>query len=196
MLFFKKKSPAPEPKPPIPNIPKPTPQAKPQAYDKLNVARQEYKIDNDINKLISVYEDLFVNSKPPVKSPDEFELVKLYIKAGMTNKAWEYMNVLLARGTTPDYLIYNEQASILKKESKYLDAAHLYMLCYLSKTKDIGYFQEDKFTKDIKSCGTKLKWNDNDIKTATNMIQQRIDSKDYDLASLSADFKNVFKEQA
>lgn len=198
MLFFKKKKPEmtkaqqsqfldkmfPETKKEMDNIAK-----RNTELEKLAVARQAYKVDNDLDKLISVYEELFVHANPPVKSPDEFELAKLYLKAGQNDKAWRYLNTILLRGNTPDYLIYDQQASILKKENKYLDAAHLYCLCYLSKAKDIGNFQEDKFTKDIKVCGNKLGWNDAKIADLIGILRERIAEKDFDLASLSKEFK-------
>ena len=164
------------------------------SLEKLAKAREQYKQDNDINKLISVYEEFFVSSNPPMKSPDEFELAKLYEKAGDTNKAWSYLNAILLRGNTPPYLIYNEQATILKKENKYEDAIHTYMLCYQTKVGLLGKDAwEEKFRKDVGICVRKLKWDENAIDTLANMIKAHITKGDLETCDISAEFKTFYE---
>lgn len=158
---------------------------------RLADAQWEYKQDKDINKLISVYEMVFINSKPYLQSSQEIDLADLYVKAGMNNKAWGYLNMLLMRNETPANKIYFEQARILKKENKYDQAAYTYMLCHLAKSQRDGVFHPEPFIKDVQVCANKLKWDDQIVQKLTNILSQRVKLGDYDTRSLTQEFKNA-----
>lgn len=158
---------------------------------RLEDAKWEYKQDKDIDKLISVYELLFIKSKPYLKSSQELDLADLYIKADMHNKAWEYLNLLLMRNETPANKIYYEQARILKKENKYEQAAYTYMLCHLFKSQRDGIFHPEPFEKDIRVCANKLNWSDNIVNELTNIVRQQVKNRDYNANTLLQQFKYV-----
>ena len=161
---------------------------------RISDAKWEYQQDKDINKLISVYELVFINSNPPLQSSQDLDLADLYIKADMHNKAWGYLNSLLLRGNTPPNKIYYEQARILKKENKYEQAAYTYMLCHLSKAQRDGIFHPEPFIKDVKVCANKLKWDDSKINKLVEILQTKVKNRDYNPNSLSQQFKNATQE--
>ena len=89
--------------------------------DRLAAAETEYKQNGDINKIIAVYEDVFIKQKSTLNSQKRwFDLVDLYIKNGQNDKAWAWLNQLAI--LHPDYIskIEEKRYKILKKENKHL----------------------------------------------------------------------------
>ena len=164
-----------------------------EMLDRLSAAKQQYKVDNNLTRLISVYEELFVNSKPYLKSSQELDLANLYIKAGKNDKAWGYLNLLLSRGESPKHKIYSEQARILKKENKYEEAVRTYMLCHLYKAES-GAYNQEAFLKDINVCVKKLKWSDAKVKRMTDILARNIQNRYFDAYTLSKEFKVACQE--
>ena len=127
----------------------------------LGEAEMQYRADQDIHKLISAYEAVFIDAKPPLNSSSDLKLADLYIKAKQNDKAWGYLNMLLAEKNerkTELSSIRQEQAKLLKKEKKHKDAIEMFALAHLAKGKYADYFNENKFLKDIGVSARALGW--------------------------------------
>lgn len=65
--------------------------------DLMNSALERYKKDKDLDKIIKVYEKIFIEADPPCESSKDVDLAKYYIRTGQNDKAWGYLNLLLTR---------------------------------------------------------------------------------------------------
>lgn len=90
--------------------------------DLMNSALEGYKKDKDLDKIIKVYEKIFIEADPPCESSKDVDLAKYYIRAGQNDKAWSYLNLLLTRPRTNERNIRQQQIRILKKEGREVPA--------------------------------------------------------------------------
>ena len=155
-------------------------------------AREQYKTDNDINKVISVYEQALITSNPPLRSDAHtMYLADLYIKSGQNDKAWGYLNSILISHIRLTGKIRYAQCKILKKEKKYVDAMQMLMLSYLFNSKMNDDFRETAFVKDATPIANKLKWDSDKIDILTQIISNQVKRKNYDEGTLIKSFKKV-----
>lgn len=90
--------------------------------DLMNTALERYKKDKDLDKIIKVYEKIFIEADPPCESSKDVDLAKYYIRAGQNDKAWSYLNLLLTRPRSNEKKIREQQIRILKKEGREVPA--------------------------------------------------------------------------
>lgn len=155
----------------------------------VNAAREQYKKDGDLSAVIRVYEFAFVESDPPCKSSQCYNLIDYYLKAGMNDKAWAYLNKMLIQNNPQLEKIRMYQAKILKKEKKWIDAIQMYMLEYLSKAEWKNQFDKEMFIKDIRSSINKLNWTDEDMAKLSSMIEKQVIKKDFSEAKIIKEYK-------
>lgn len=153
-------------------------------------ADQQYEIDNDIDKLISVYEYVFLQCDPPLITSSDLALGDLYQKNNQNDKAWSYYNYLLQGklNTSREHIRF-AQAKLLKKEKKYLEAIRMYCFGYVTIAQDVHYFNENKFIKEIGVCGRKLGWTPEMIAELATLIKSKAINKRYSESSFNNDFK-------
>ncbi len=139
-----------------------------------NSAVAEYNQDGNTEKLISVYEHVFIECNPPLASSQNMKLVKLYVQTGQNDKALSFLNRLENTHQAPLEKIRLEQARILKKENKYSEAMEKYALGYLAKSKWNCTFQSDVFIKDAKTTAKKLCWSEEDLKAVNERPSRKL----------------------
>ena len=126
-------------------------------------ADEQFKIDGDIDKIISVYEKFFTEKTGWSSFNFNLKLAKLYVKAGRNNDAWAYLNKMTYWAMQPDAInmdlskIRFEQFKILKAEKKYKDALINLVLSYVEKGQEMNwsYFNKNKFISDAKTTAKK-----------------------------------------
>ncbi len=155
-------------------------------YDKLISsiweARNQYKADNDIDKIISVYEYALIYATPPLKNAQShvLYLAELYIKNKQNDKAWGYLNSLLLSHRDITHKIRFLQCKILKKEKRYIDAMQMLMLGYLFKSQYTTVFQKEAFLKEATVIANKLEWDTSKTKFLAQIIEYQVKHKNYD----------------
>ena len=165
----------------------------------VNDANAKYANDGDIESLIKVYEHAFIESNPPCKSSQNLKLADLYIKAGQNNKAWTYLNSLIASQEAPIEKVRHEQARILKKEKRYVLALEMIMYEHLHKYEWNNTFYREPFIKDAGVCIRALKWDDISAELA-DIIEKQVKKHNYDDSILRKSYyslltsKGLFKE--
>lgn len=158
-------------------------------------AREQYKNDNDIDKLISVYEYTLITSNPPLRSDTHtMYLADLYIKSGQNDKAWGFLNSILFSHSELTGKIRLSQCKILKKEKKYVDAMQMLMLSYLFNSKWNNTFCDAAFVKDANPIANKLKWDSEKIDTLAQIISNQVKRKNYDERTLIKSFQNALSQ--
>lgn len=169
---------------------------------RLLKAEEAYDKDNDIQQLISVYEDVFITQKSTLNSQSRwFSLVDLYLKAGQKDKAWAWLNQLSVQH--PDYMskIEDKRYRILNKEGRFLDAM-------LSLMASIGYaegnagplayyqaYGKDKFLKSAPALIKKLKWPTTDLDSLEAMLSSSIGKTQFKYSTLRDKYKKFVESK-
>lgn len=145
-----------------------------QLLQRVNTARERYDRDGNVDAAIREYEYAFVTAAPPCISSQCTKLVDLYMKAGKTDSAWSYLNLLSSRkGVHKDWVrLY--QAKILKKEEKDKDSIDLYMRGHLLKAKSYGSFTRSTFLRDISGPARRLGLSKDDKEQLANIVDGQI----------------------
>ena len=125
----------------------------------------------------------------PCISSQNLDLVDFYIKAGLYDKAWGYLEYLNWNSLAPLEKIRFAQARISKKENRYLDAIQMYMLGYLAKSEWNDTFQKDMFMKDIQSSANKLGWDNDKREYLAYLVGNNVKQGCYDGLELIASYK-------
>ena len=135
---------------------------------KLTAAEIKYKEDGDINKIIAVYEDIFIKQKSTLVTQKRwFGLADLYVKNGQNDKAWAWLNQMAV--LHPDYTskIEEKRYKILKKENKHLEDAMIHLMASVGYSEGnagpLAYYNaygKNKFLKEAPSLIKKLKWDE------------------------------------
>lgn len=161
-------------------------------------AEKDFEDDNDIAKLIVVYEDIFIKQKSTLNSQSRwFKLVDLYLKLGQNDKAWGWLNQLAITHPEYTYKIDEKRYKILKKEGKHLMDAMFYLMSSIGHSQGnagyAAYYQEfgrKKFLKEAPSLIKKLKWDDTDLAALEAMLASTISKNNVDFHKL----RKLFKE--
>ncbi len=161
-------------------------------------AEKAFETDNDVNKLIAVYEDVFIKQKSTLNSQSRwFKLVDLYLKVGQNNKAWGWLNELAITHPEHTNKIEEKRYKILKKEGKHLMDAMFHLMSSIGHSQGnagyVAYYQEfgrNKFLKEAPSLIKKLKWDDTDLATLEAMLASTISINKFDYDKL----RKLFKE--
>lgn len=145
-----------------------------QLLSRVNAARERYQQDGNVNAAIKEYEYAFIKADPPCISSQCTKLVDLYMKAGQTDSAWSYLNLLSSRkGVHRDWVrLY--QAKILKQEGKDKDAIDLYMRGHLLKAKSYGNFTRSTFLRDISAPARRLGLSKDDKEHLADILDAQI----------------------
>lgn len=158
-------------------------------------AVSKYKEDNNLNVLIAECEDLFIKEDPPCRTSQCTKLVNYYMKAGLNDKAWGYLNLLHSTGRLDTESVRYDQARILRKEKKYADAIEKFMVSYLMKSKRIGEFQKEKFLKDISSCANRLHLTDDHREYLAYLIENQIKQKHFSERELVRLYRKFYEDE-
>lgn len=122
--------------------------------DEAHLAKERYKENKDVEAAIEKFEDL--ERRGLISSWHQLFLAELYLKAGMNDKAWGYLNSLLQKsltgGNPPAEKIRAAQAKLLKKEERYKEAIEMYSLSQFNSP----HFSLGEFLKDISTPAKKL----------------------------------------
>lgn len=161
---------------------------------RINNANEKYSVNSNIEALIQEYEYCFIKSNPPCISSQNLYLVDLYLKAGLNDKAWGYLNKLYSADEAPKEKIRFLQAKILKKEKRYSDAIEFYMMGYLLKSEWNNTFQKQMFLKDIKSPANKLKWDDDKKEYLAYIIERQVKKHIYDEVKIRNAFEKALED--
>lgn len=161
---------------------------------RVNEAQLKYKRDGDIEAVIRELEFAFIESDPPCTTSQNIDLAKYYVKAGLKDKAWGYLNRLQMRQEAPLKDIRFAQAKILKAEKKWIDAIDMFMRGYLAKSEWNNSFQEEMFLRDIKPLASKLGWDDRKMLQLSEMVKRHVNNKDYSERSLIDEYKKFCSE--
>lgn len=155
-------------------------------------ARNKYKVDHDIQSAITVYEHALLHSDPPLRSnAHTMFLSNLYIQAKEYDKAWSYLNGLLLKNQDLTYEIRKDQCRILKKEKRYVDAMLMLILSFLADSKWKNIFNYESFVKEATPIANKLGWTQEAVERFADCIKKRVDSRDYDEASMVNEFREI-----
>ena len=163
---------------------------------RLTKAEAQYEKDDDIEKLISVYEAVFITEKSTLVTQSRwFELVDLYLKTGQNDKAWAWLNQLAIEH--PDYLykIEDKRHKILKKENRLIDAMLSLMASIGYSSGNAGpstYYQEygkKKFLKNALPLIKKLKWTEDDLNCLEDILSSSIGKAKFDYNLLRKKYK-------
>lgn len=146
---------------------------------RVNAARERYKNDGNLDAIIKEYEFAFVESNPPCTSSQYIKLADFYIKAGQNDKAWGYLNSMLAKKPNGRKDIRFAQARILKKEKRYMDAIEMYMLGYLANAERNNSFSPNTFKREIQPCINKLQWEADTADYLCYLLESQIKKKNY-----------------
>jgi hypothetical protein len=165
-------------------------------FERLTKAETQYEKDNNIEKLISVYEDVFITQKSTLITQSRwFKLVDLYLKAGQNDKAWAWLKQLSIQH--PDYMnkIEDKRYKILKSEGRLFDAMISLMASIGYSSGNAGpavYYQEygkKKFLNDAPPLIKKLKWAESDLNTLEEMLASTIGNTQFDYQTLRKKYK-------
>ena len=156
--------------------------------DRVNAAQAKYKADGDLQAVIAELEYAFVVSNPPCASSQNMDLATYYIKAGQNNKAWSYLNTLIATGQAPVKDVRFAQARILKKENKHTEAIRFFMFAYLDKSRWNATFQRDMFLKDISPSAKKLNLDEKTRNAIADIVQDAV-KNNYDEDYITTKYK-------
>ena len=134
--------------------------------DKLTAAEEKYKEDGDIDKIIAVYEDIFIKQKSTLVTQKRwFNLVDLYIKNGQNDKAWAWLNQMTILHPEYNSKVEEKRYKILKKENKHLEDAMIHLMASIGYSEGnagpLAYYNaygRNKFLKEAPSLIKKLKW--------------------------------------
>lgn len=118
----------------------------------VNDASERYEQDHDLDAVIKAFEQAFVEADQPCKSSQNMKLADYYIKAGLNDKAWGYLNKLQLTSEAPLEKIRFAQSRILKKKKKYINALEYCLMGHFNKYS----FNENVFYKDLMSYSNKL----------------------------------------
>ena len=145
-------------------------------------AREQYKIDNDINELIKVYEYAMIDANPVLHSAQAhvFYLVDLYIKTNQNDKAWGYLSKVSIEYIHETHKIRMYQFRILKKEKRYTEAMIFLMEAYLLKSQFTNSFNEKGFKKDANSTINKLEWDNTKLEYLAKLIKDQVNDHNFD----------------
>lgn len=154
-------------------------------------ARDEYKSDGDINKLIAVYEYAMIDAKPVLQNAQShvFYLVDLYIKTNQNDKAWGYLESISFEYIHETHKIRMYQFKILKKEKRCTDALIFLMEAYLLKSQFTNTFNKEGFIKDATPVMNKLKWDNSKMEYLSQLIENQVNSKNFDQQVLRSKYK-------
>ena len=161
---------------------------------RVNRAQAQYKADGDLNAVIRELEFAFIQSDPPCKTSQNMSLVDYYLKAGLRDKAWGYLNMRVSKNQAPLEKIRFAQARILKSEKKYSYAIEMYACGHLAKSAFNNTFQKDMFLRDIQSCANKLKWDDDKREYVAYLIQKSVDKRAYIEQPLITSYRKFLTE--
>lgn len=138
-----------------------------------------FKNSNDNSGYISALENI-IKTDPESEIQVWLELVRLYVKEKKYDMAWGYLNKLSMRDDIETSRVRHEQASILKKEKRYIPAIDMIMSEHLLKYSNKASFHRDAFIKDAGVCTRALKWDDSMLDELADMVAAQLKSKDYD----------------
>lgn len=139
-------------------------------------AREQFKVDKNIDKLIEVYEYAIIKANPPLKNAPShiMYLAELYIKNNQNDKAWSYLNSILLSHKDLTHKIRFLQCKILKKEKRYVDALFMLMMGYLFKAKNNSTFSGETFIKDVTPIANKLGLNSSNVEYLAYLIENQV----------------------
>ena len=154
-------------------------------------AREQYKVDNDINKLIASYEYAMIEAKPPLKNAQSHTmyLAELYIKNNQNDKAWSYLNSILLSHMDLTHKIRFLQCKILKKEKKYVDAMIMLMMGHLFKSQISSGFNKETFIKEATPIANKLGLSSSNVEYLAYLIENQVKHHNYDDQVLRESYK-------
>lgn len=163
--------------------------------DSINKANNDFKNNGDMDALIKAYEYAFIESNPPCISSQNLNLADLYIKNGDFNKAWSYLNRLIATNEAPIEKVRHEQVRILKKEKKYIPATDMIMSEHLLKYSNHTTFNRNAFIKDAGVCTRALKWDESMLEDMADILESQLNKKDYDEGHLHDIYKKYLQSK-
>ncbi|SDB55061.1 hypothetical protein SAMN02910317_02857 [Ruminococcaceae bacterium FB2012] len=166
-----------------------------ELLEKLNYYVALYKSQNNIEALISAYEDAFVVSDPPCRSTQVFDLINLYINQGMLDKAWELLNRIIL--LHPDKLcrIRKEQCRILKKEGKYIEALRFISLSTFDNYGNKNSPNKQPFLKDVSPIIKKLSVDNTVAEELWTIIESELKNKKSSEATVEAKISAYLKDK-
>jgi hypothetical protein len=95
---------------------------------------EELEKEGKVEEAISILEDICFKEGIIVNGTTwPFILPKIYLKHGMNDKCWAYLNYIFDKGWTTTDKIRDLQATILKNEKKYIDSLYSKMTALLTK---------------------------------------------------------------
>ena len=169
---------------------------------RLIKAEEAYDNDQDIQKLISVYEDVFITQKSTLGSQSRwFKLVDLYMKAGQNDRAWAWLNQLAIQHPDYMYKIEDKRFRILNKEGRLVDAM-LSLMASIGYSEGnagpLAYYQAYGKTKFLKAAPTllkKLKWPTTDLDSLEAMLSSSIGKTEFNYSSLREKYKRFIERK-
>lgn len=161
----------------------------------IGAAETKYSKDGDILSLIKAYEYAFYESKPPCISSANLKLVDLYLKQGLYDKAWGYLNYLQANELAPIEKIRHQQARILKKEKRFIPAIDMILSEYLVIASGGFAISPQKVSKDVGICVHALKWDNSVIDDTVTILLNQVNAKNYDELVLRNTYKQYLESR-
>ena len=159
-------------------------------------AREQYKVDNNIDKLIAAYEYAMIEAKPPLKNAQSHTmyLAELYIKNNQNDKAWDYLNSILLSHIDLTHKIRFLQCKILKKEKRFVDAMIMLMMGHLFKAQINATFAKDAFIKEATPIANKLGLNNDNVEYLAYLIENQVKHRNYDDQILRTNYKKALSD--
>ncbi len=158
-----------------------------QADDELALlqeADQQFKIDNDIERRIAIYESVFRKKTNWNSFNYCMKLVKMYVDSGKTNKAWSLLNKILGWYTSyPNPATYvskirKEQFKILKKEKKYIEALRILLFAHCELIDSPSEFNVERFILEAKTTAKGFGMTEEQLRVLADAISKKIKKGD------------------
>lgn len=144
-------------------------------------AQERYKNDGDIDRAILEYEKVMIEADPPLMNAQSHALflADLYIKKGLNDKAWGYLNMLQHEKLCPVSHVRAQQARILKKEKKHLDAIETILLQHWNRfvEMDYNFYNHNACMRDIGPSVRALKWSFEDQEKCASFVEFAVSLK-------------------
>ena len=153
----------------------------------LAAARDAYKQDGNIEKLISIYENLLLDLERPQWNAFGYclSLADFYVKANRHDEAWGYLNKMVQHITTHPgcnwemYKVRFAQFKVLKDEKRHKDAFCMLVMSCVVRSNELRqpYFARNSFLKDAKTTAKGLGLSENDLTEFADQLEAKIMSR-------------------
>ena len=157
---------------------------------RLQSARAALSESDDLNAAIAEYEAAIEDFGDQNMDSHRIRLAGCYIKAGQFDKAWGYLNGLIAKYPHLSPKARKEQIRILKKEKRWSEAMRYVLLYYMDRCiYGVPGFNKEAFLKDLRPIANKLGLEEDEREYFAFLLDRQIQSGRYQHGPIDDAFK-------